>query len=439
VVQHKFLPGAFGGKIVLIGATATGIGDIKATPYSSGTDYPGVEIHANVIDNLLHDNFLRHGAQQQLLDIGTILLLGLPLGIFMALVPPRFMVFGVLLFAPLLWIDYEAFLRGSWLNFTVPAITITSNVLLVSLYRALVEEKEKRKVRSAFGQYVSPEVIRRLLRNPQLVEPRKTEISVMFSDIRGFTTISEQLDAQELALFLNEYLSDMSGIVLEFSGTLDKYIGDAVMAFWNAPLEVEGHPVKACESALKMMVRVREMQEKWEAQGRPHLDIGIGINTGNASVGNMGSVLRYGYTALGDTVNLSSRLEGLNKDYGTHIIVNESTYAATANSGFLFRELDLIRVKGKKLPVTIYELVGRQGEASEYGSPEETQRRLEQFRLARAQYTQRQWERAQRSFESILAEWDGDGPARTYWKRCQEYLFDEPPSGWDGVFTMTHK
>jgi len=439
VVQNKFAPGAFRGKIVVIGATATGIGDIKATPYSTGTDYPGVEVHANVIDNLLHGNFLQRGAHQQLFDVGLILLLGLPLGIFMALVPPRFMVFGVLLLAPLLWIDYEAFLRGSWLNFTLPAITIVSNVLLVSLYRALFEEKEKRKVRSAFGQYLSPEVIRRLLLNPRLVEPRKTEISVMFSDIRGFTTISEQLDAQELALFLNEYLSDMTRLVFKYFGTLDKYIGDAVMAFWGAPFEVEGHAIKACESALAMMKRVYEMQQKWEAEGRPRLDIGIGISTGNASVGNMGSSLRYGYTALGDTVNLSSRLEGLNKDYGTHIIVNETTYAGATNVGFVFRELDLIRVKGKSQPVTIYELIGRQGEASDYGSPEDTQKRLEEFRKARELYTQRQWEQAQKSFESILATWAGDGPSRTYWKRCQEYLFDEPPSGWDGVFTMTHK
>jgi adenylate cyclase len=439
VIAKKFTPGSFRGKIILIGATATGIGDIKSTPYSSGTDYPGVEIHANVIDNLLHGNFLKRGAEQYRLDRYVIFLLGIPLGVFLALAPPRFMWLGLGLFAPLLWIDYQAFLHGSWLNFTVPAITIASNVLLVSLYRALVEEKEKRKVRTAFGQYLSPEVIRRLLLNPQLVEPRKTEISVMFSDIRGFTTISEQLDAQELAKFLNEYLSDMTGIVFRYNGTLDKYIGDAVMAFWGAPFEVEGHAVKACDSALEMMTRVREMQKKWEAQGRPHLDIGIGINTGNASVGNMGSSLRYGYTALGDSVNLSSRLEGLNKDYGTHIIVNETTYAAAANNGFLFRELDLIRVKGKTQPVTIYELLGHASQPSEYGSPEDTACRLAAFAHARALYSERQWEDAQKAFENILVKWDGDGPSRTYWKRCQEYLFDEPPSGWDGVFTMTHK
>jgi len=307
-------------------------------------------------------------------------------------------------------------------------------VVLVSLYRALIEEKEKRRVRSAFGQYLSPEVIRRLLLNPQLVEPRKTEISVMFSDIRGFTTISEKLDAQDLAHFLNLYLSDMTRIVFDRHGTLDKYIGDAVMAFWGAPFEEPGHATRACESSLDMMKRVGELQKQWKAEGKPHLDIGIGLNTGVASVGNMGSSLRYGYTALGDAVNLSSRLEGLNKDYGTHIIVNESTYKAVKDSNFIFRELDLIRVKGKLQPVTIYELVGRGSDASA-----ETSELLARFVAARTLFQSRRWQEAQQAFQSILQSNPTDGPSRTYWKRCQEYLFDEPPLNWDGVFTMDHK
>jgi adenylate cyclase len=307
------------------------------------------------------------------------------------------------------------------------------------LYRSLFEEKEKRRVRSTFGQFLSPEVVRRLLVNPQLVEPKKTDITVMFSDIRGFTTISEKLDAQELALFLNQYLSDMTRLVFEHQGTLDKYIGDAVMAFWGAPYEEPGHESKACNTALRMIERIREMQKKWEAEGKPHLDIGIGLNTGVASVGKMGSVQRLAYTALGDTVNLSSRLEGLNKDYGTHILVNETTYAAAKDDGFVFRELDLIRVKGKLQPVTIYELIGRMGQHSVYGTPEDVLARISLFQQARELYRKRQWAEAQKSFQTILDKWPDEGPARTYWKRCQDYLFDEPPSGWDGVFTMTHK
>jgi adenylate cyclase len=433
VVSGKLPPSTFADKIVLVGATATGIGDLRATPYG-GLDFPGVEIHANVIDNMLHGNFLLRGAKQQLWDVILIFLFGIPLGIAMALVAPRWMWFGVGLLAPLVTIDYLAFLHGWWLNFTIPAITLTGNVLLVSLYRALFEEKEKRRVRSAFGQYLSPEVIRRLLLNPQLVEPRKTEITVMFSDIRGFTTISEKLDAQDLALFLNQYLSDMTRIVFDRQGTLDKYIGDAVMAFWGAPFEEAGHAERACASALDMMTRVREMQKQWEAEGKPHLDIGIGLNTGVASVGNMGSSLRYGYTALGDAVNLSSRLEGLNKEYGTHIIANETTYEAVKSANFLFRELDLIRVKGKLQPVRIYELICRSNEVTP-----ELQERLKSFADGRTLYQKRRWAEAQSTFQTILEKWPGDGPSRMYWKRCQEYLFDEPPSGWDGVFTMTHK
>jgi len=433
VVNGKLPPGRFRDKIVLVGATATGIGDLRTTPYG-GLDFPGVEIHANVIDNMLHGNFLLRGAKQQLCDAILILLFGIPLGIAMALVPPRWMWFGIALLAPLIAVDYAAFLHDWWLNFTIPAMTLTSNVLLVSLYRALFEEKEKRRVRTAFGQYLSPEVIRRLLLNPQLVEPRKTEITVMFSDIRGFTSISEKLDAQDLALFLNQYLSDMTRIVFARHGTLDKYIGDAVMAFWGAPFEEAGHAERACNSALEMMTRVRELQKQWAAQGKPKLDIGIGLNTGVASVGNMGSSLRYGYTALGDAVNLSSRLEGLNKEYGTHIIVNESTYEATKGADFVFRELDLIRVKGKAQPVTIYELISRKSELSP-----DLQPLLGAYAGGHALYRERRWAESQRTFQQILDRWPDDGPSRTYWKRCQEYLFDEPPSGWDGVYTMTHK
>jgi adenylate cyclase len=438
VVRHKFPPGSFKDKIVLVGASATGIGDLRTPPYG-GINYPGLEVHANVIDNMLNNGFLTRGVHQELFDLILIFLFGMPLGIVLALVSPRWMWFGLALLVPFAAMVYMAFLRGWWLNFTLPAGALTANVMLVSLYRALVEEKEKRKVRTAFGQYLSPEVIRRLLLNPKLVEPRKTEITVMFSDIRGFTTISEKLDAQELALFLNSYLSDMTKIVFSTQGTLDKYIGDAVMAFWGAPYEEPGHAIQACHASLAMMSRVQELQQKWQAEGKPKLDIGIGLNSGVASVGNMGSILRYGYTALGDAVNLSSRLEGLNKDYGTHILVNESTYTAAKGAGFVFRELDLIRVKGKLQPVMIYELCGAQADMQQNGDFAGTQERLQNFASARALYNQRNWSAAQSAFQAVLDRWPRDGPSRAYWKRCQEYLFDEPPPAWDGVFTMDHK
>src|ERR1700674_4514607 len=378
VVRHKFPAGTFKGKLVLVGASATGIGDLRSTPFG-GINCPGVEIHANVIDNILNRYFLVRGANQVALDLLMIFLVGVPLGLWLALAQPRSMLFGLLLLVPFAFGLWFAFLHGWWLNFIIPSGTLVANVGFVAMYRALVEEKEKRRVRGAFQQYLSPEVIRRLLENPDLVKPRKTEITVMFSDVRGFTSISEKLDAQELAALLNEYLTEMTQIVFRSNGTLDKYIGDAVMAFWGAPFEQPGHASLACHAALEMIARLKEMQKKWSAEGRPKLDIGVGLNTGVASVGNMGSELRYGYTALGDPVNLSSRLEGLNKDYGTHILVNGTTYQAAKDDGFIFRELDLMRVKGKLEPVTIYQLMGRQTDFAANGSAETVRLQLEDF------------------------------------------------------------
>jgi len=432
VANRNFPPGKFRNRIVLVGASAIGVGDLRATPFGR-LDYPGVEIHANVIDDLLNQKFLHRGARQALSDLGLILLLGLPLGLWLALVEPRRMPLALLLGVPLGGVWYFAFTQGAWLNVIVPLGTLLANTGLVALYRVLVEEREKRKIHGAFRQYISPEVIRRVLQNPEFVQPRKTELSIMFSDIRGFTSISEKLDAQELALFLNDYLTDMTRIVFRNKGTLDKYIGDAVMAFWGAPFEEPGHAEKACRAALEMIERVRELQKQWQEQGKPKLDIGLGINSGVASVGNMGSSLRYGYTAMGDAVNLASRLEGLNKEYGTHIIVSDTTFQQAQLPDLLFRELDLIRVKGKTEPVTIYELLGRRDGTNELEELATT------FAVARAFYQQRRWCEAQTALEKILKSWPDDGPARAYWKRCQAYAFQEPPPEWDGVHVMTHK
>jgi len=314
---------------------------------------------------------------------------------------------------------------------------LISNVGMVALYRALVEEREKRKVRGAFQQYLSAEVIRRLLESPELVQPRKTDITVMFSDIRGFTTISERLDAQELALLLNQYLTAMTRIVFAQNGTLDKYIGDAVMAFWGAPFEEPDHPLRACYAALEMLEQLAHLQKQWQAEGKPRIEIGVGLNTGVASVGNMGSELRYGYTAMGDTVNLAARLEGLNKEYGTRLLVTESTFRAAAGSGLLFRELDLIRVKGKLQPVTIYELVGARERLGE--GAKDWVARLELFAQGLQCYRQRRWPEAQALFQRLLDRWPEDGPARTFCDRCGDYRHAGPEPDWDGVYVMTHK
>jgi adenylate cyclase len=429
----KFQPGTFKDKIVLVGASATGIGDLRVTPFG-GLDFPGVEVHANLIDNILNLQFLNRGGKEALTDLFFILLFGVPLGIWLAVVQPRWMALGFALLLPFAGIVYFAFLHGSWLNFIVPALfTLVPNVSLVALYRVLIEEQEKRKVRGRFQQYVPPEVIRRLLDDPERVRPRKSEITILFSDIRGFTSISESLDAQELADLLNGYLTEMTRIVFRYQGTLDKYIGDAVMGFWGAPYEEPDHATRACNAALSMLARLAELQKDWRAQGQPVLDIGIGLNTGVASVGNMGSSMRLAYTAMGDAVNLASRLEGLNKEYGTRIIISESTQKALHSPRTLVRELDLIRVKGKLLPVTIYEVL----DAEALGN--EGKELVELFARGHEAYKQRDWRAARQAFEQALDRWPDDGPARIFLRRCEEYLAEEPEADWDGVYVMKHK
>ncbi|MGA8142435.1 MAG: adenylate/guanylate cyclase domain-containing protein [Candidatus Acidiferrales bacterium] len=431
--QKKFPPGTFKDTIVLVGASATGIGDLRVTPFG-GLDFPGVEVHANLIDNILNRQFLARHGKEALIDLGFILLFGIPLGIWLAVVQPRWMAFAFALLLPFAGIVYFAFLHGSLLNFIVPALfTLVPNVSLVALYRVLIEEQEKRKVRSAFQQYVSPEVIRRLLADPERVKPRKSEITVLFSDVRGFTTISETLDAQELADLLNGYLTEMTRIIFRNQGTLDKYIGDAVMALWGAPFDEPDHATRACEAALNMLARLADLQKEWRAQGKPVMEIGIGINTGTASVGNMGSSLRYGYTAMGDAVNLASRLEGLNKEYGTRIIISESTYIALRSERALVRELDLIRVKGKLLPVAIFEVL----DADALG--DDGKELVSLFSRGLEAYKKRDWRGAGEVFEQVLNRWRNDGPARVFLLRCEEYLAEEPANDWDGVYVMKHK
>jgi adenylate cyclase len=431
--EKKFAPGTFKDKLVLVGASATGIGDLRATPFGA-IDFPGVEIHANLIDNILNQKFLMRGGPQVLTDLAFIFLFGIPLGMWLALVQPRWMAFGLLLLIPFGGIVYWAFLHGWWLNFIVPSLfTLVPNVGLVALYRVLIEEQEKRKVRGAFQQYVSPEVIRRVLSDPELVQPRKSEITVLFSDVRGFTTISETLDAQELARLLNGYLTEMTRIIFRHQGTLDKYIGDAVMAIWGAPFTEPKHGERCCEAALSMLSRLSELQKGWVSEGLPAMEIGVGINTGIASVGNMGSSLRYGYTAMGDTVNLASRLEGLNKEYGTSILISESTRADVTNDQIIIREIDFIRVKGKNQPVTIFEILSRQAAANDGKAL------VEMFGQGREAYKTRNWHAAKTAFEEVLRRWPDDGPSRVFRGRCDEYLAEEPDTDWDGVHVMKYK
>jgi len=442
VVGKNFRAGTFTNKIVLVGASATGIGDLRTTPFGS-LDHPGVEIHANIIDNLLNGRFLVRDQPQVLADLAAILFFGLVTGVWLAWTEPRRMAAALILLGPFAVLVQMAFAGGHWLNFTVPAMfTLIPNVFFVALYRVLTEEREKRRVQNTFRQYLSPEVVRRLLENPALVEPRKTEITVLFLDIRGYTRISEKLDAQELARLLNHYLTEMTRIVFRHGGTLDKYIGDALMAFWGAPFKDAAHARNACRAGVEMRDRLAALQAEWRAEGLPAFEAGIGLHTGVASVGNMGSELRYGYTAMGDTVNLASRLEGLNRIYGpavllsaaTHTAADEETERKSSGDGLRFRELDIVRVLGREQPVTLFEAIG-----TAVGDPKETDERLALYARGRGQYREREWAGARECFLALLQRWPADTAARTLLERCDEFLRCPPAADWDGVFVVVSK
>lgn len=343
---------AVGNKILMVGPFSKGIAeDEKTTPY--GLMF-GVEIHANALNTILMNNFLYHIPEWA----NALILLALTLlTAFMASRLPTVwsLVLSVVLavvffFAVMLIFD----LYNQIITLSTPILAVFLSFLAVIVYRIMTEEKDKRRIRDMFGTYVSPRVVDQIINNPPELGGQDKELTVLFSDIRGFTTMSESMSPQELVNHLNEYLTAMTGIILEYEGTLDKYVGDEIMCFWGAPLPQEDHALLACQCALKQMEVLGKLNERWPPERQ--INIGIGINSGIMTVGNMGSLQRMDYTLTGDNVNLGARLEGTNKSYVTNIIMSEYTYGLVKDK-VIARELDNIRVKGKNQPVLIYELI----------------------------------------------------------------------------------
>jgi adenylate cyclase len=425
---------AFKNKIVFVGSTALGVYDLRVTPFSNV--YPGLEVHANVADNILRQTFLFRPGWASLFDLATILFMGLVTGLVLPRLRALFSVLLIgVLFAGHLVISQGLFVRhGIWLNAVYPLLTMVIVYTAVTLYRYIVEEQEKRKIRGAFSFYVNPSVVNEVLKNPGKLKlgGDKKELSVLFSDIRGFTSLAEEMEPEILVTLLNEYLTEMTNVVFELDGLLDKYIGDAIMAVFGAPLEQKDHPLRACHTALKMLDRLGTMQEKWKAEDTPQLDIGIGINTGPMVVGNMGSERRFDYTVMGDAVNLASRLESINKEYGTQVVISEFTYRSVKDD-FWCRELDAVRVKGRARPVKIYELLAFQ---SEKDSRFEI---IEPFSQGLRYYRKQEWDRAEEKFREVLSKKPGDVAAGLYLQRIVTLRREPPGAGWDGVFTMKSK
>lgn len=434
IIKGRLSPDNFKDKIVIVGATAVGIYDLRVTPFSSV--FPGVEIHANVIDNILHQNFLQQSAWTSFIDAFSIIFFGLIIGIVIPrvkavqgimlsfLIVASFVVINTIIFSHL----------NIWLNVIYPVLTMITIFLGITVYRYITEEKEKKKIRGAFQYYLTASVINEMLKDPTKLKlgGDKKDLTVLFSDIRGFTTISEKLTPEDLVHLLNEYLTAMTNVVFKYEGLLDKYMGDAIMAVFGAPLDQPDHAVKACRTALGMMEELHKLQKKWADEGRPVLDIGVGVNSGDMVVGNMGSEMRFDYTVMGDSVNLGSRLEGINKEYGTNIVISEYTYAAVKDI-LVCRELDSVRVKGKKLPVKIYELLGEKKEAEKW------EKAVSIFEDGLSKYKQGLWDEAIASFQKVMEIKPDDAPAKLYIERCQELKITPPEGEWDGVFTMTRK
>jgi len=423
-------------KIVIVGATATGIYDMRVTPF--GSIFPGSEIHANVVDTILSEDFLHQPAWVTLTDIAAIILAGLIPGI---LLPATGAVFGAgaifsLFTGYILLSQHLFFVYGLIINLVYPLLVIIIVYISITGYKYLTEASQKKFIRDAFSTYLAPSVVKQLIEFPEklVLGGEERVITAFFSDVQGFTSISEKLSPRELVELLNEFLTEMTDIILKYEGTVDKFEGDAIIAFFGAPNLLDSQAESACKACIDMQKRLAELREVWKIQKRPELKMRIGLCTGAAVVGNMGSKSRMDYTMMGDTVNTAARLEGVNKVYGTYTLISETTYAGAASEDIRVRELDSIHVVGKKEAIRIYQLIGYSHETDK-----KELEMIEHYTTGLYAYRARDWEKAIWFFNAALEIEPDDAPAKTMLERCNEYKENPPPKDWDGAFTMKTK
>ena len=462
-----FAPELFEDKIVLMG-TGFHAQDRFRTPFFSYTadaadddgaagleEYGwmyGVEVHANALQNMLDGTYVR-----RLSRAPELLLLLLVASLAGGLVFARGAGWGalgtVLCVAGVWVVAYwgwagSTYLPGSlqraggsvglWIPIGTPMVSALLSYVGSVAYTAIIEGREKRFIKGAFGKYLSPDRVAEITEDPSALKlgGEKVPLSLLFSDLSGFTSISEDMDAQDLITMLNEYLHDMTNVVFEESGYLDKYIGDAIMAFWNAPTKVPDHPDRAIRTAILMQRRMNDLNERWHARdgGREPLMVRIGVHTGDVVVGNVGGKDRFDYSAIGDAVNLAARLEPANKTYDTLNMVSEVTLSL-ARGQYRVRELDTIAVKGKEAPVTVFELLEMEGVALD----DAKERALEHFAAGMEAYKKHEWTNARRHFSAAVEACPDDGPSLLYVQRCIENEADPPPADWDFVVRRTEK
>jgi adenylate cyclase len=421
------------GKIAIVGTSAQGLLDIRTTPV--GEDYPGVEVHANMVSGILDGTLKHRPPEATALDVLTVLLLGLPLAFFL----PRLSALGATLatlggLAIVFAINMTAWQKGYILAVSAPALMVVLLYFLNMAYGFFLEARSRQLITGLFGTYVPKELVAEMAKNPEEYSMRGESrvMTVLFSDVRDFTSISEGLTAEGLKDMMNTYLTAMTEVIQEQRGTIDKYIGDAIMAFWGAPVPDADHVAHAVTAALDMQRRIRKLDDDFMKQGWPLLNIGVGLNCGEMNVGDMGSRFRRAYTVMGDAVNIASRLEGLTKEYGIGILVSENIIQAAP--GFVYREIDRVVVKGRQEGIAIYEPMGRVGEVGDTQIAE-----IDRFHKALELYRRQRWEEAEELLKSLSFAAPEVKLYKLYLKRIQHFRASTPGPTWNGLWVFTTK
>lgn len=447
VLEGRVAPDKIAGKLVLIGTSAIGLNDIKTTPVTSAM--PGVEVHAQVLESALTGGVVSQPNYGIGLEFFSALIMGLLVIAFAPKFGPVTLVGVGALFASVLvgvsWYFYTQ--HRLLIDFTYPLLSTTAIYLTLIFSSFVREQAQRRQIRSAFGQYLSPALVEQLAQSPEklVLGGEEREMTIMFSDVRGFTSISESYkhDPQGLTALMNRFLTPLTNAILARKGTIDKYMGDAIMAFWNAPIDDKQHEINACEAAIDMLDRIDELNRlrEVEAQDGGHayipLNVGVGLNTGVCVVGNMGSDVRFDYSVLGDSVNLASRLEGQSKEYGFPIIIGSKT-ALAVKDRFAILELDFIMVKGKKEPEVIYAIAGREDTAQSGHFQRLRNLTIEML----ACYRSRDWDGALAAIERGRRTDDAHSLELLYGlyeARILEFKNDPPPEDWNGAFALLTK
>jgi adenylate cyclase len=436
VLHGRIPPEEMRGKLAVVGATALGTWDQRVTPFDSFA--PGVITHATFMENVLRGELLLRSQTVVALEVLMLLATAVVLARLFARVSSLLSA-PALLGTSALSVTAAVLSLQRWnllLSVALPILQMFAIFLSATSYRFFNEERQRRKARETFSRFLAPAIVEQVLEREGSLKlgGEKRELTCLFADIRGFTTISEQLDPHVLLEVLNEYLTPMTDIIVSgHQGTLDKYIGDAIMAFWGAPQPQADHALRACRASLAMIARLDELRVGWRERGLPDIDIGVGLNTGPMSVGFLGSQDRfYNYTVLGDAVNLSSRLEGANRQYGTHILIGPIT-REMVKTDMVLREIDRVRVKGKREPVQIYELL------AEAPATPELAAFIEAFDWGISAYQAQRWEEAIGRFREAIRLHGGDATSDIYITRCETMRKEPPGPQWDGVYEMHTK